>query len=495
MNKIRVFISSVQSEFAEHRRILCDYIISDALLGKFFEPFIFENVPAVNYSATSVYSNEVEHCDIYLGIFGKQYGFEDAEGVSPTEREFDLAGLYSKIRLVFLSNDDDRDRDLKERILIEKAQHLVVRKQFASTLELKTAVYVSLIRYLEEKEYIRTTPFDATLHPRATLEDLDNQKIKVFVSIARAKRGFPFSADSPSETILTHLNLIAQQRITNAAILLFAHKPQHFFISSEIKCAHFHGTTITKPIPSYQVYKGDVFQLVNQAVDFVLSRIDVSVGTREQSIQVPIKYELPPAAVTEAIVNAVAHRDYNSNGSIQVMLFKDRLEIWNPGSLPYGLTTAKLRKPHSSIPANPLLAEPMYLAGFIERMGTGTGDIIRLCEEAGLKKAPEFVQEEIFKTILWRKNAEESVIQQANVVDNVVANVVDNVVDATAEKEKKILKFISENKKITAKEIALKLELTQRTVQRYLKSMQQKELIQRIGTDNSGYWELISKDK
>jgi predicted HTH transcriptional regulator len=101
------------------------------------------------------------------------------------------------------------------------------------------------------------------------------------------------------------------------------------------------------------------------------------------------------------------------------MLFKDRLEIWNPGSLPYGLTTAKLRKPHSSIPANPLLAEPMYLAGFIERMGTGTGDIIRLCHEAGLKKAPEFVQEEIFKTILWRKNALAIESQLVNVVDNV----------------------------------------------------------------------------
>ena len=229
-----------------------------------------------------------------------------------------------------------------------------------------------------------------------------------------------------------------------------------------------------------------MFQLVNQAVDFVLSRIDVSVGTRDESIQVPIQYELPPAAVTEAIVNAVAHRDYTSNGSIQVMLFKDRLEIWNPGSLPYGLTTAKLRKPHSSIPANPLLAEPMYLAGFIERMGTGTGDIIRLCQEAGLKKAPEFLQEEIFKTILWRKNAEEP-SQQANVVDNVV--------DTIAKKEQKIIKFISENKKITAKEIALKLELTQRTVQRYLKSMQEKELIKRIGTDNSGYWELVLKDE
>jgi predicted HTH transcriptional regulator len=171
-----------------------------------------------------------------------------------------------------------------------------------------------------------------------------------------------------------------QQRLTNAAILLFIKNLQRFFISSEIKCAHFHGTTITKPIPSYHVFKGDVFQLVNQAVDFLLSRIDVSDGTREESIQVPIQYELPPAAVTEAIVIAVAHRDYTNNGSIQVMLIKDCVEIWNPGSLPYGLTTATLRKPHSSIPANPLLAEPMYLGGFIERMGTGSGDIIRLCK-------------------------------------------------------------------------------------------------------------------
>jgi predicted HTH transcriptional regulator len=149
------------------------------------------------------------------------------------------------------------------------------------------------------------------------------------------------------------------------------------------------------------VYKGDVFQLVNQAVDFVLSKVNVSVGTREESNQVPIQYELPRAAVSEAIVNAIAHRDYTNNGSVQVMLFKDRLEIWNPGILPLGLSPAKLRKPHRSIPANPLLAEPMYLAGYIERMGTGTGDIIRLCNEVGLKE-PEFIQEEDFKTIIWR---------------------------------------------------------------------------------------------
>jgi predicted HTH transcriptional regulator len=486
MKKIRVFISSVQSEFAEERRILSHYMTYDALLGKFFEPFIFENVPAVNYSATSVYSNEVEHCDIYLGVFGKQYGFEDSEGVSPTEREFDLAGLYSKTRLVFLSNDVDTDRDLKERNLIQKAQQLVVRKRFASTLELKTAVYVSLIRYLEENEYIRTTPFDATLHTRAVIADLDSEKIAAFVGIASAKRGFPFSAESPSETILTHLNLMAQQRVTNAAILLFAKNPQQFFISSEIKCAHFHGTTITKPIPSYHVYKGDVFQLVNQAVDFVLSRIDVSVGTREESIQVPIQYELPPAAVTEAIVNAVAHRDYTSNGSIQVMLFKDRLEIWNPGSLPYGLTTAKLRKPHSSIPSNPLLAEPMYLAGFIERMGTGTGDIIRLCDEAGLKKAPEFLQEEIFKTILWRKNTDD--IVEVGVNGGVNGGVSGGVSGGVND----ILVLIENNPGINVSSIKSLLNIPQRTIERWINQLKKENKIEFKGAPKTGGYFVIN---
>lgn len=79
----------------------------------------------------------------------------------------------------------------------------------------------------------------------------------------------------------------------------------------------------------------------------------------------------------------------------------------NPGNLPFGLTITKLRQPHRSIPANPLLAEPMYLAGYIERMGTGTGDIISLCKKAELKE-PEFIQEEDFKTILWRKSSKKT---------------------------------------------------------------------------------------
>ncbi len=210
------------------------------------------------------------------------------------------------------------------------------------------------------------------------------------------------SAQSPVKEIFEHLHLGSEQ-LTNAALLLFGKEPQKFFISSEIKCAQFHGTEIVKPIPAYHVYKGDVFQLVDQSVDFVLSRIDVSTGTRDKSIQVDIEYEIPRAVVAEAIVNAVAHRDYTSTGSVQVMLFKNRLEIWNPGKLPSNLTLSKLRKSHGSFPANPLLAEPMYLSGYIERLGTGTRDMIRLCKEKNLKE-PDFKQEDVFKTIIWRKN-------------------------------------------------------------------------------------------
>jgi predicted HTH transcriptional regulator len=118
-----------------------------------------------------------------------------------------------------------------------------------------------------------------------------------------------------------------------------------------------------------------------------------------------VTYEIPPEVVREAVVNAVAHRDYTSHGSVQVMLFANRLEVWNPGALPPSLTLAKLRQPHGSVPANPLLAEPMYLAKYIERMGTGIGDMIRRCREAGLPE-PSFAVTDGFVATVWRRPGE-----------------------------------------------------------------------------------------
>lgn len=92
--------------------------------------------------------------------------------------------------------------------------------------------------------------------------------------------------------------------------------------------------------------------------------------------------------------------------SVQVMLFKDRLEVWNPGKLPQGMTIAKLNKEHTSNPVNPILAHPVYLSGYIEQMGTGTTDIIDHCLDYGLRK-PEFHQDDDFRVVLWRPEVQE----------------------------------------------------------------------------------------
>ena len=406
MAKRKIFISSVQAEFVQERKALHDYICADPLLGKFFEPFLFELLPAIDQRVDIIYLKEVEQSDIYLGIFGKEYGSQNAAGVSPTELEFNHATKLLKTRFVFLTHHSTEERHIKENQLINKAQEVLIRKKFNTIDELKSAVYAALIRYLEEKEIIRTGPFDASLHETATSDDIDDEKLKSFVRLAQSRRGFPIAETEPKQKILTHLNLFYDGRITNAAILLFGSQPQRFFINSEVRCASFSGTIVEKPIPSYKVFKGTVFELVDQALEFVLNKLDYRIETRAEQVSIPGAYEIPKEVIAEAIVNAIAHRDYTSNASVQVMLFKDRLEIWNPGSLPLGWTTEKLKQLHTSVPANPLLAEPLYLAGYIERMGTGTSDMVRKSIAAGLA-VPEFIQAEDFRSIMYRPNTEQ----------------------------------------------------------------------------------------
>ncbi|MEA2078051.1 MAG: DUF4062 domain-containing protein [Candidatus Marinimicrobia bacterium] len=401
MKKIKIFISSVQNEFAHERATLMEYIHSDPMLGIFFDVFIFENLPAFDISARDIYLKEVKSCDIYLGLLGKDYGYEDNEGISPTEREFDYATKLYKTRIIYLTSHLSTQRHEKEQRLVEKAQSAIVRKQFISIHDLKSAVYASLVKYLLEKEIIRTAPFDASYNEKAVIADIDPDKTKWFIRLARSKRGLPLSEEASITELLTHLNLMENNRIRNAALLLFAYEPQKYFITSEVRCARFYGNVVEKPIPSYKVFKGNVFYLVDQSVDFVLSKLDYSIGTRAENVSIPGTYEIPKEIIAEAIVNAVVHRDYTSNASVQIMVFSDRIEIWNPGLLPMGWTTEKLKQLHSSVPANPLLAEPMYLAGYIERMGTGTSDMIKYAKRANLKE-PDFFQEDSFKTIIYR---------------------------------------------------------------------------------------------
>jgi hypothetical protein len=400
----RIFVSSVQKELAAERRALRDYILGDPLLRRFFEVFLFEDLPASDRRADQVYLTEVDRAEIYLGLFGQEYGFEDSAGISPTEREFDRATAGSKERLIFIVGVDDSGRNPKMRALVRKAGDQLIRRKVGGPPELTAAVYASLVEYLERVGDLRTLPFDASPCRGATLADISADRIRWFLAEAQ-QRQFPLGEGTSATDLLAHLNLIEAGELTHAAILAFGREPQRFVPAADLKCLHFHGTDVQKPIPSYQTFKGTVFELVDQAVDFVLSKIASSVGTRSMGPQAPVDYELPRDAVAEAIVNAVAHRDYTDNSSVQVMLFSDRLEVWNPGALPPALTPERLRHSHPSIPRNPKLAEPLFLTRYVERAGTGTLDMIRRSAEAGLR-TPGFRQDGgQFVQTLWRPPA------------------------------------------------------------------------------------------
>ena len=144
--RFKIFISSVQSEFAKERKALASFVRSDLLLKTFFEVFLFEEVEACDRTAQAVYLDEVRKCDLYLGLFGRTYRNADATGVSPTEREFDLATELGKQRLAFILKSD-KDRDEREMRLISKVESEVVRNAFTNLKDLKKLVYAALFGF------------------------------------------------------------------------------------------------------------------------------------------------------------------------------------------------------------------------------------------------------------------------------------------------------------------------------------------------------------
>ena len=412
-----IFVSSVQKELADERKAIRDFVQGNRLLGKHFDVFIFEDLPAKSRRPDDLYLDKVEACSVFIAMFAVEYGWEDPQdGLSPTEREFQRATELGRPRLLFLKNNDkDTKPHPKMAALINRAKAELIYKRFNSAADLTSLLYDSLIEYLEDLGIIQSKPFDAAPCRGADRGDIADARIKWFLPIARRERNLNLPASASKQETLTHLKMADGDGVTNAAILLFGADPQKHAPAAVTKCAHYHGTEVAKPIPSHQVFEGTLFEQVDEAVDFVMSKLARSVGTRAASAAAPVKYEMPKEAIREIIVNAVAHRDYTSNAAVQVSVFADRVEVWNPGSLPRGLRPDDLAKPHSSEPANPLIARPLYLAHYIENLGTGTLDVIRHCRESDLP-LPQFEQRgNQFVVTLWRDWLTTDVLAQRGV--------------------------------------------------------------------------------
>lgn len=109
--KKRIFISSVQREFAQVRKQLKTYLSRNPAYRRMFDSFVFEeDVVATDRRTDEVYLDELGKCDLYLGLIGNEYGFQDAEGISPTEREYDEATRLGLPRLMFVLGRDNSSR-------------------------------------------------------------------------------------------------------------------------------------------------------------------------------------------------------------------------------------------------------------------------------------------------------------------------------------------------------------------------------------------------
>lgn len=248
----------------------------------------------------------------------------------------------------------------------------------------------------------RPVPFYLTTAASAKFADIKLDRIDWFVAEASAKRQFSFAANPTPRNVLIELGLLEKDRFMRAALMLFGANPQRFCPAAVVKCSHYHGTDVVRPIPSQQVFANTLFEQTDAAADFVLSKLDRTIGNREETTAADETLEIPKEAIREIIVNAVVHRDYDSKASVQIDVFADRIEIMNPGSLPPELTVDDLTKKHLSVPVNPFLARPFYLAGYINQLGYGTQNVVKWCRKAGLPD-PEFDSgENRFRVTIWR---------------------------------------------------------------------------------------------
>jgi len=178
----------------------------------------------------------------------------------------------------------------------------------------------------------------------------------------------------------------------NGAILLFWKNPQKFFPEAQVKCARFAGTTSVRFLDEMTI-EGNPFGQMEDALKFVArnTQREIRITGRPERESIP---EYPEAAIREAVINAICHRDYSVVGTIQVRIYDDRLEVWNPGTLPPSLTIERLYREHPSLPRNPKIALAFYRARLVEHWGTGTLRMADECERLGIKL--EFLSESGF---------------------------------------------------------------------------------------------------
>lgn len=225
--------------------------------------------------------------------------------------------------------------------------------------------------------------FDDVIEPKATVNDLDPEAIRVYQQrgVERQRLAVDKLTKTDLPTFLDNLNLRdVDGQLKRAALILFAKQPMRYLLGAHIKVGRF-GKDSTD-LKFQDELAGDGYRLAERTLQLLDSKYLPGYVSYE-GLYRQEKLPYPPEAIREALLNAIMHKDY-FGGPIFVWVYDDRLVFFNEGSLIEGLTTADLKKPHTSRRRNPTLAMAMFRGGLVETWGRGTLKMINDCREWGL---------------------------------------------------------------------------------------------------------------
>lgn len=198
----------------------------------------------------------------------------------------------------------------------------------------------------------------------------------------------------------------------------------------------------------------------------------------------------------EILLNSINHKQYEESNPIQISIYDDKIYVWNDGKFPEELASKNLFEKHYSKPYNPLIAQTFFKAGFIESWGRGFEKIKTECEKSNTPLPKIEIQtngvmvkcnpSKIYMDLL-------SEMKGKNVQINVHKNVQIKDYEKLTKIEVKILDVILEDSQITQADIAMRINTTPKTVQRGIASLKDKGIIERIGSNKKGYWNIIKK--
>ncbi|MCA9195243.1 MAG: putative DNA binding domain-containing protein [Planctomycetales bacterium] len=217
------------------------------------------------------------------------------------------------------------------------------------------------------------------------VSDINTQLLHETVRRGRERSGFNFGDEADELSILRKLALVQSGQLTNAADVLFGLEVAQHHPQTRLRAVCY-ASDKSDDFVDEQLFEGPAFELLEKCVTFLKRNIHVEAVFSGEKLARDSKPRYPFDALREALVNALVHRDYASfSGSVAVSVFPDRIEIWNSGSLPHGLSPRDLTNPsHASVLVNPDIGHVFFLYGLMERVGRGTYKIVRQCMEWGM---------------------------------------------------------------------------------------------------------------